>query len=407
MKVGIITVSNSEIISSEKNNSLKLISSQLYKNGFDVLFNQTLKMDSAIIKGALAYAKQMVDFIFFVSDTEVEKSCLCKKIICDEFSTKLVNSSYAKKNIEEYVKNQNISLKKEDTSYMQIPEMARCIKNPLGIFQGFLMEREGKSLFFLPIADQELRHMFFSSVFPFILQKTTSKTFVFKTYGLKHNKMQLILKDLIKNKHNIDVVCNEYLLSGEVLISVPEKVKENIYHNFISTIYSKILPYIYSDTDCSLTELIYNQLSVRREKLVFAEDFTCGKMANLFCESVENARDVLVEGYIALTNNSKVNFLGVDGRVFKNPKIDLGEVAYQMALGALERSGADVVVANCGDLQSGEVIFALGNVEGIHIFSEKVYGTREQKIAMAANAIFFRLSKKIKQNDFHLLQTTV
>jgi len=290
---------------------------------------------------------------------------------------------------------------------MQLPEMARCIKNPLGIFQGFLIEKDSKSLFFLPIAHQELHHMFFSSVLPFILQKPTTKTYVFKTYGLKYNEMQLMLKDLIKNKHGIDVVCNEYLLNGEILISVPSKVKENIYQNFISGIYSKILPYIYSDTDCMLTELIYNQLSVRREKLVFAEDFTCGKMANLFCETIENARDVLIEGYVALTSNAKEKLLGVDREVFRKPKIDLGEVAYQMALGALENSGADVVVANCGDLQTGEVVFALGNVDGIHIFTEKVSGTKEQKIAMATNAIFFRLSKKIKQNDFHLLQTTV
>lgn len=407
MKVGIITVSNSEIISSEKNDSIKLISSQLYKNGFDVVLNQTLKLDGAVVKSALSQAKQVVDFIVFIADTEVERCYACKKIICDEFETKLVNSDYAKKNIDEFVKNQNIPLKKEDASFMQLPEMARCIKNPLGIFQGFLIEKDSKSLFFLPIAHQELHHMFFSSVLPFILQKPTTKTYVFKTYGLKYNEMQLMLKDLIKNKHGIDVVCNEYLLNGEILISVPSKVKENIYQNFISGIYSKILPYIYSDTDCMLTELIYNQLSVRREKLVFAEDFTCGKMANLFCETIENARDVLIEGYVALTSNAKEKLLGVDREVFRKPKIDLGEVAYQMALGALENSGADVVVANCGDLQTGEVVFALGNVDGIHIFTEKVTGTKEQKIAMATNAIFFRLSKKIKQNDFHLLQTTV
>lgn len=407
MKVGIITVSNSEIISSEKNDSIKLISSQLYKNGFDVVSNQILKLDGSVVKSALSQIKQVSDIIIFVADTEVEKCYACKKIICDEFETKLANSAYAKKNIDDFVKNQNIPLKKEDASFMQLPETARCIKNPLGIFQGFLIEKDLKSLFFLPIAHQELHHMFFSSVLPFILQKPTTKTYVFKTFGLKYNEMQLMLKDFIKNKHSIEVVCNEYLLNGEILISVPGKVKENIYQNFISSIYSKILPYVYSDTDCSLTELIFDQLSVRHQKLVFAEDFTCGKMANLFCEETQNSREVLVEGYVALTDSAKIKLLGVDSEVFKKPKIDMGEIAYQMALGALENSGADVVVANCGDISSGEVVFALGNADGIHIFSEKVSGTKEQKMSMATRAIFFRLSKKIKQNDFHLLQTTV
>ena len=85
MKVGIITVSNSEIISSEKNDSIKLISSQLYKNGFDVVSNQILKLEGSVVKSALNQIKQVVDFVIFVADTEVERCYACKKIICDEF----------------------------------------------------------------------------------------------------------------------------------------------------------------------------------------------------------------------------------------------------------------------------------------------------------------------------------
>ena len=149
MKVGIITVSNSEIISSEKNDSIKLICSQLYKNGFDVVTNQTLKLESQAVTSALNQIKQVVDCIIFIADTEFEKSYVCKKMISDSFETKLANSQYAKKNIDEFSKNQNVPLRKEDATYYQMPEIARCIKNPLGVFQGFLIEKDEKTLFFL------------------------------------------------------------------------------------------------------------------------------------------------------------------------------------------------------------------------------------------------------------------
>lgn len=407
MKVGIITVSNSEIISSEKNDSIKLICSQLYKNGFDVVSNQTLKLESQVVTSALNQTKQVADCIIFISDTEFEKSYVCKKMICDCFKTKLANSAFAKKNIDDFSRVQNIPLRKEDATYYQLPEIARCIKNPLGVFQGFLLESENKTLFFLPLTHNELHHMFFSSVLPYIMQKPSCSTYVFKTFGLKYNEMVLMLKDFIKNKHNISVVCNEYLLNGEILLSVPTSVKNGVAENFIASVYSKILPYIYSDADKNLPEMVFDLLSVTKKKIVFAEDFTAGKMATSFFEGLSNASDVLLESYVVPNNNSKIKVLGVESNVFKKSVLDMGEVAYQMALGALENSGADIVVSNCGDLNAGEITFAIGNDEGIHIYTEKVFGSLEQKIAMAASVIFFKLVKKIKQNDFHLGQTTV
>ena len=78
-----------------------------------------------------------------------------------------------------------------------------------------------------------------------------------------------------------------------------------------------------------------------------------------------------------------------------------------MALGMLENSGADIVVANCGDLKEGLLTFAIGNSEGIHVFNEKVNGSFEEKIELATGMIFYHLVKKIKNDDFHIGQKEV
>ena len=410
MKIGIITVSNSEIISSEKNDNIKLIASQLYKNGFDVVLNQTLKSKAEIVSNSLKQALELVDCVIFVSDNEVERCYMCKKVICDLLETKLVINDFAKKNIDEFSRVYNVPLKKEDSSYYQLPEIARCIKNPKSPFQGFLAEKDNKHIFFLPLFHSELHHMFFTSVLPYLIQKYKSSTnvsYVFKTFGLKAGEMQLLLKDLIKNKHNIEIVCNEYLLNGEILVSVPTNAKNDIVEKITQTLYSKILPYVYSDTDSNYPELIQSILSITNKKLVFAEDFTAGRMTNLIYETLPKAKDLLIEGYFVPTETAKSKILGVDSSIFKKPTIDNEEISYQMALGALENSGADIVVSNCGDIESGELTFAIGSSEGIHIYNQKVEGTYEQKIIMASNAIFFQLVKKIRQNDFHMSRTIV
>ena len=410
MKISLITSSNNEIISSEKNDTIKLISSLLYKNGFDVVLNQVIKCKSEVVSNSFNKALELSDCVIFICDNEFEKSYMAKKIIADSMQTKLVVNNYAKKNIEEFSRVKNIPLKKEDSGFYQLPEIARCIKNPNSAFQGFLIEKDNKMVFFLPLFHTELHHMFFTSVLPYIIQKFKDKTnssYVFKTFGLKINEMNLLLKDLIKNKHGIEIVCNEYLLNGEILVSVPNKVRQDIVTNLIQTLYSKILPYVYSDTDSSYPELIESILSITNKKIVFAEDFTAGKMVNTFYSSLPKAKNLLIEAYFTPTQNSKTKILGVEQNIFNKPTIDQEEIAYQMALGALENSGADIVVSNCGELESGEVIFAIGSSEGIHIYHQIVSGTYEQKIDMACNSIFFQLIKKIRQNDFHLGSTVI
>lgn len=407
MKISIITVSNNEIISSEKNDSIKLIASQLYKNGFDVTLNQTIKNQSSIVSNTFKQALELTDCVIFVSDNEFEKSYMCKKIICDCLQTNLVVNSYAKKNIDEYSK--NVPLRREDANYAQIPEIARCIKNTLSAFQGFLIEKDNKLIFFLPLAHAELHHMFFSSVLPYILLKEKGKTntsYVFKTFGIKANEMALLLKELIRNKHNIEVICNEYLLNGEILVTIPKNIKQEVVNNFIGELYSKILPYVYTDKDISMSELIYSILTINNRTLVFAEDFTAGNMTNQIYANLPKAKDILKEGYFVPSDEAKMKLLGVDNKIFKK-SLDYEEIAYQMSLGALENSGADIVISNCGNLETGEVTFAIGSSEGVHIYNKKVEGSFEQKITMATNAIFYQLIKKLKQNDFHLGQNVV
>ena len=409
MKIGLIVVSQSEIISQHKNNTTSLICSALAKNGQDVAFCKVIKPQSKLVQAEFGAGFEEVDSLIVACENEFEKVYMCKMIMCEMFGCKMSSSVFAKANIDEYSRQNAIALKKDDSTYAQMPELARTIKNPKGVFQGALIENENKAFFLLPLEHSELNYMFFSSVLPYILkfQPATSKTFVLKTFGVKLGEMISLLRENIKNKHGIEVVCSEYLLAGEAVFYVPKGVRSDYANNLIMNAYSKLMPYIYSDKDESEVEFIYSILNLRHQKIAFAEDFTAGQMCSSVFSNIKDAKSILAESYIATTGESKTRLLGVDERLFKKAKIDFSEVAYQMALGVLENSGADFVVSNCGDLETGEVFFAVGNSEGVHVFSKKVEGSREQKIQIACNAIFFEMIKKIRQNDFHLGQTVV
>ena len=50
---------------------------------------------------------------------------------------------------------------------------------------------------------------------------------------------------------------------------------------------------------------------------------------------------------------------------------------------------------------------AVGNIDGIHVYKNTLFGTREQIIDSLTQTAFFYLIKNIKQNDLFFDKTTV
>jgi len=408
MKVNILSISNNELIAQNKNYTIPLITSNLYKNGFDLVGNNLISSNyDNMIKDINLYLEQS-DFLLCLVENEPEISFIVKKAICEIFNETLTINSYAKNNIKTYYEEKNIPIPKEISSYQHLPANARCITNTIGAFQGFLLNKNQKTIFFMPLHAEELSLMFFKSVLPYLIERSTntSKTYVFKTFGLTKQELNSILKDQIKNKNKIQIICNEKLLDVEILINVPANIRNDVLENFISTIFNKINHYLYAETDTSMYERAFDLLNINNLTLSIAEDITAGNFSSRFFKTNKEANKILIESYITPTINSKVKILGVEQELLEKGQ-DYEEVAYEMALGALENSGSDFVVSTTGDIDSGKCYIGIGNSKGIHVYTETVEGDLNQKIEKITSYTFFHLIKKLKQNDFHLSKTKV
>ena len=395
-------MSSSELVSNEKNNILGQIRSALYKNNQEILSSTIIKSQSKILENTLKSSLEESDCVLILAENGLDKPYMAKRVLCSMFSGQMINSTYAKNNIEEYLRTFNVPMKKEDMTFAQMPDFARTIKNPLGVFQGCLCEKEGKMIFLLPLEHSELNHIFFVSVLPYILQSKVegSKTYVLKTFGIKYAQMLILLKDMLINKHNIEVVCNEYLGVGEVIITAPKGVRYDYVDSFVAEVYNKLHPYIYSDKDETESECIFSMLSMRKQTISFAEDFTAGNMSSTFRYENEKSDDILKQSFITFSEEAKEAVLNVERSVARGK--DYKEIAYQMAVGVLEKSKCDIALATAGDIDRGNVVIAIGTSEGIHIFCDEVSGSREQKIITATSKAFFELIKKLKKNNFNI-----
>ena len=287
-----------------------------------------------------------------------------------------------------------------------MPESARCITNEIGPMQGFLITKDSKLLIFMPQESEQLKQMFITSVLPFLLEqsKKLNNTYIFKTYGLTAQEMMSILKDLRKNKQKVEILCNEKLLEGEIIINYPQKLDTVVIDGFVSSIYKRLSNYIYAESDVTIEERVRDLLNINNLTLSTAEDYTLGNISSSFLTKTQDGTRFLIESYVVPNNTSKVNVLGVDQELLdlnKSPD----DIAYQMATGALENSSSDFVLSTYGE--SNTCYIGIGTMKGIYVYKEVVTGSREERVKKATNAAFFHLIKKIKKNDFHLSQTTV
>lgn len=407
MNLSILAISNNEIIATNSNDSLALVSAEFFKSGFNIVDKIIMNVDSEKIEKRLAEMTSESDIVVVLGDEQIEYSFVTKKAIAKFFGVELMTNNFAKNNISAYYRAINVPEPKEVSSYALLPSNSRCITNEFGPMQGFLIENVNKTLFYMPIEASQLRQMFISSVLPYTLSKANklNKTYVFKTFGLKRSEIVGLIKDLKKNKQKVTLICNEKLLDGEIIINYPSNIDDVVVDGFVSTIYKRLNNYIYAETDTTLEERLRDLLSLNNLTLATAEDFTAGSIASNFLANTTDGAKFLIESYITPNDNSKERLLGVDKEVLKQAAKKPDDVAYQMAIGALESSGADFVIATFG--VGNTCYYAIGNAQGIHLYNETFSGNAFEITKKGTSAGFYHLIKKIKKNDFHFGQSTV
>ncbi|RAP35882.1 hypothetical protein B1207_09870 [Legionella quinlivanii] len=130
--------------------------------------------------------------------------------------------------------------------------------------------------------------------------------------------------------------------------------------------------------------------------LVTAESCTAGQILAILGK-IEGCGECLELGYVVYSEDAKKNVLHVRDETIKTYTLTSEQVAREMALGALQKSKANVVIATTGltgsepmdGVEPGTICFAWGlkNNQGWQLYSEtkKFKGTRSEVQVDAAN----------------------
>lgn len=368
-----------------------------------IFFNTVVVLDTdddLSFKRNVVELKQTTDnlFIFVSSNTEFDY----KSLIVDATERELFENDVAIKLIEEYVDTHGGLV---DRDYALIPVDATVIPNRNDQFQGFMIEEASFSLVVLPCDIKSLVPMCASFVIPYFQNKYALGTerFVFKYFGAK-SVISKTLDDInsefdgafvfnVSGRYGdflveIDFLQNEENLKSDVLRCVIERLKDNVYAEF----------------DTTLSQRLFDVLSLKNVKISVSESFTGGRIVSSIISN-PGASKYVHEGVVSYSNLSKVKRLSVKEGDLATVGAVSPEVAYQMAKGLLNEGGCDLSISTTGiagpksdDSKKpvGLCYIGIGTKNGIHVYKYNFSGDRETITEMAKNTALFLAIKKLK-----------
>lgn len=414
MRVSIITISNEILIGKKYDSIAMYLAKKLLQSGITITKNVVIQNNPAQILDTISNITD--DDVIIIGESSSIRNANIKKTIASYFNEELVQNNEFSNIVKNYYFKNNLPVLLEDENEYYVPESAQIIKNEFGSLQGFYIQNPMKNIYFLPSDFTAIKQLYYTEFLPVISKNldTIYESNVIKTFGICEEDILSILADIIKNKYKILITTFPKNLEVEILIRYNRQLDSNIVSQTMRTIYERLSKYIYADEDIKLENRALELLKIYNKTLAIAETVSGGNIVQKFISNNDNAIDYLKESILAYSKSSKISRLKVSDSIINNYGDKSVEIAYEMAAGLLETSGADVVLVNAGSLKefndnsSTKTCFiAVGDIDGIHVYKNTFTGSKDQIVDGLTKTSFFYLIKKLKQNDLQIYRSTI
>lgn len=282
-----------------------------------------------------------------------------------------------------------------------LPKGAKIFPNINGYYQGYAVENNNISIIVLPLFCGGIESLIEKYLTAYLDKKYNLeiKHYVLKYFGDKE-KLNVVLE---KSKQVSDIEPQFSVIEkdGDITVGVNFTVKGNS-QEIIRYIVSNLKDDIYAEYDVSLSERLFDICKLKKLKIAVSESFTGGRIVSSLIKN-SGASEVVNEGLVSYSNQSKMARLFVKPESIKNDGAISSVVAYEMALGLL-KTGVDLAISTTGlagpNSDEGKPVglcfIGIGTREGIHTYKLNLKGTREEITEQAKNTALFLAIKRIK-----------
>ena len=351
MTAELIFVGTELLLGDILNTNAQYLSRQLASLGISVLHQCVVGDNVERLSDALKLALSRSDLVLTTGGLGPTKDDLTKEVAAEVCGLPLELDEDSLAAMQRYFSNKGVPMSKSNEKQAYLPKNAVVFKNTNGTAPGCAMETGGKWILVLPGPPREMKVMFTLSALPFLRRFSDSVlvSHTVRTFGIGESAMAERVRDLL-DLSNPTVA--PYAKSGEALLRVTAKAAdeaaaEALMAPVLADIHTRLQDVIYGTDVESIEDAVVRLLKEKHLTVATAESATAGLIAKRLTD-IPGASDVFHCGIVSYSNDIKARLLGVDETVLREQTAVCRDVAEQMALGALRRSGADLAVSVTG-----------------------------------------------------------
>lgn len=351
MRIEVINTGTELLLGNTINTHGAWFGRELFKLGLRVA-RQTTVPDGAAIREAIVEAIVRSEAIIVTGGLGPTSDDLTREITAEVLGLELITDEAALRSLEGFFAHRGKPMAQANLKQALVPVGADVLPNPNGTAPGVyvpprLNGQANCAIFLLPGPPRELYPMFHHEVAP----RLKAMAAIDEAYGSCELKFTGIgesdfhqgIDAQLASISNLEFGYCAHI--GEVdlrLIGPPEALASGS-----AIALEKFGSFLISDDGSSLEATVVRSLKERGLTLATAESCTGGLIANRIT-NVPGASAVFGHGFVTYANGAKSSLLNVSADDLAAHGAVSEVVAKQMALGALQASGADIAVAVTG-----------------------------------------------------------
>jgi nicotinamide-nucleotide amidase len=378
LKVQLLLTGNEIMSGDTVDSNSAMIAQRLAEVGLGVYRKVTVGDDVELLQAELSAMIGAADLVIVNGGLGPTIDDLTAQVLAAVAGVALHQHPDAVTHLEQWCARRNAQLNAANLKQAMLPRGAIIIDNPVGSAVGFEMTLEGCRIICTPGVPGELSPMLNAIVADLAarLRHPTGRNILrLQTFGIGESTAQQIISDAVPDwPQEVELGFRAGAPQMEIKLSIHSAAAVAAQQRCRDHLQQLFGDHVIGEGNITLAERVLQLLRARGATLATAESCTGGLIASMLTR-VPGSSDGFHAGFVTYSNAIKQSVLGVSAQTLAQHGAVSEEVVREMALGALDRSGADYAIAVSGiagpdggtaDKPVGTVWLAWGNRQVLH-----------------------------------------
>lgn len=353
MRAIILSIGDELTLGQTLDTNSQWLSAQLAERSIMVIEHRTVADDRDAMAAAIGQSIQRCDVLITSGGLGPTEDDLTREAIGDVVTPgeALVDDVQAREHLQNWFARRGRSMPVMNFRQAQRPRTFRCVPNPNGTAPGIAGTHDGRLIFCLPGPPREMQPMFRDHVVPALPVNAGEAILTARVqeFGMGESVAAEKLGELMRRDRNplVGTTASESIVSARIRAQGRQDATRQALDEIVARVWDVWQPYAFAHGDESLSHSTGKMLLERGLTLATAESCTGGLLGKLLVD-VPGSSAYYLGGWVTYSNDLKTSQLGVPPDLIDRVGAVSREVAAFMALGALERGGADCALAITG-----------------------------------------------------------